>query len=112
MFSISPFASFRAAILESIENKMSVVCGLHAFLSDDSEFAKAAQENGVELIDVRKPRSRTELKFWSGDIFSVQAARIAVLGTSAPLQRRGRKAATAVRARTSEPIGRIGPCAE
>ena len=36
----------------------------------------------------------------------------AVLGNSAPRQRRGRNAATAVNASTSDPIGRIGPCAE
>ena len=33
-------------------------------------------------------------------------------GNSAPRQRRGRNAATAVTANTSDPIGRIGPWAE
>ena len=33
----------------------------------------------------------------------------ALLGSSAPRQRRGRKAATAVSARTSAPMGSIGP---
>ena len=36
----------------------------------------------------------------------------AALGSSAPRQRRGRNAAIAVSASTSEPMGRIGPCAE
>jgi len=35
----------------------------------------------------------------------------AFFGKSAPRQRRGRKAAIAVSASTSEPIGKIGPCA-
>ena len=41
----------------------------------------------------------------------IKAHHCAVFGSSAPRQRRGRNAATAVSASTSDPIGRIGPCA-
>jgi uncharacterized NAD-dependent epimerase/dehydratase family protein len=44
---------WRAIILESIRRKLNVVSGLHEFLSDDEEFARAAKENGVRLVDVR-----------------------------------------------------------
>ncbi len=40
------------------------------------------------------------------------APRLAAVGSSAPRQRRGRNAAIAVSASTSDPMGRIGPWAE
>ncbi|HCK70989.1 MAG TPA: DUF1611 domain-containing protein [Planctomycetaceae bacterium] len=46
--------SWRPIILEAIEKGMNVVSGLHDFISDDTEFADAASQQEVELIDVRK----------------------------------------------------------
>ena len=37
---------------------MNVLSGLHDFLSDDVEFAAAAQRHGVSLTDVRKNAER------------------------------------------------------
>jgi len=67
---------------------MSVVNGLHEFLSDDPELSAAALRRGVSIRDVRKTRPRTELHFWSGEILSVGAPRIAVLGTDCALGKR------------------------
>ncbi len=44
---------WRAIIVEAISRKLNVVSGLHDFLKDDPEFARAAKRHGVELIDVR-----------------------------------------------------------
>jgi len=44
---------WRAIILEAISRKLSVVSGLHELLKDDPEFARAAREHGVQLVDVR-----------------------------------------------------------
>lgn len=45
---------WRAIILEAISRGMNILSGLHDFVSDDPQFAAAAREKGVELIDVRK----------------------------------------------------------
>lgn len=45
----------RTAVHQAISHGMDVYCGLHVFLSEDSEFAPLAEQYGVRLIDVRKP---------------------------------------------------------
>jgi uncharacterized NAD-dependent epimerase/dehydratase family protein len=67
---------------------MSVVNGLHEFVSDDPDLAGAAASKGLRIVDVRKTAKRTELHFWSGDIREVEAPRIAVLGTDCALGKR------------------------
>jgi uncharacterized NAD-dependent epimerase/dehydratase family protein len=78
----------RALMLEAIESGMSVVNGLHEFLSEDAELAAAAARRGVSIRDVRKPAPRRELHFWSGEVLSVGAPRLAVLGTDCALGKR------------------------
>lgn len=78
----------RAVLLGAIEQGLGVVCGLHEFLSDDPDFAAAARRAGVTLHDVRKPKPRRELHFWSGAIRDVRAPRIPVLGTDCALGKR------------------------
>lgn len=46
--------AWRKIILEAISRGMNVVSGLHDFLSNDEEFARAAAEKGVTITDVRK----------------------------------------------------------
>lgn len=48
----------RAAILEGIGRGMTILSGLHQFLSDDLEFAEAARKSGAKLVDVRKNNER------------------------------------------------------
>jgi uncharacterized NAD-dependent epimerase/dehydratase family protein len=45
---------WRPLILEAIARKLTIVSGLHDFLCDDAEFRTAADEYGVELVDVRR----------------------------------------------------------
>lgn len=78
----------KSLLLEAIEAGMSVVNGLHEFLSDDPDLAAGAARRGVSITDVRKTARRTELHFWSGDILEVEAPRIAVLGTDCALGKR------------------------
>jgi len=77
-----------ADIKESIKAGMSVVSGLHEYLSDIDELRRLAEDYNVTLIDIRKPRPKSELKFWSGDIFKVNAPVIAVLGTDCAVGKR------------------------
>lgn len=80
--------SLRGEIIQAMQNGMSIVCGLHSFLSDDPEFRRIAEDMNVELIDVRKPRPAKELRFWSGEIFSVKTPRIAMLGMDCAIGKR------------------------
>jgi uncharacterized NAD-dependent epimerase/dehydratase family protein len=48
--------SWRAIILAAIQRGLDVVSGMHEFLADDPQFAAAAREHGVQLVDVRNQR--------------------------------------------------------
>jgi uncharacterized NAD-dependent epimerase/dehydratase family protein len=78
----------RALVSEAIDGGMSIVNGLHEFLSDDAALAAAAASRGVTIRDVRRTARRTDLHFWDGRILSVGAPRIAVLGTDCALGKR------------------------
>src|SRR5258707_9535575 len=49
---------------------------------------EVAKKQGVEIIDVRKPKKFKDLHFWSGDIRKVTCPKIAVLGTDCALGKR------------------------
>ncbi len=51
-------APWRSLICDAIGRGMDIVSGLHDFLTDDREFAAAAQRHDVELIDVRRNQFR------------------------------------------------------
>ena len=79
---------WRKEVLNAIKNGLDIVCGLHQYLSDDAEFREASQKYGIELLDIRKPPPISELHFWSGEIFSVKASIIAVLGIDCAVGKR------------------------
>lgn len=78
----------KAALLGAVERGIGIVNGLHELLSEDRIFAAEARKSGAQLVDVRKPKPRGELHFWSGRIRDVRAPRIAVLGTDCALGKR------------------------
>lgn len=47
-----------------------------------------AKEYEVSLTDVRKPKSRENLSFWSGEIYKVTSPIIAVLGMDCAMGKR------------------------
>jgi uncharacterized NAD-dependent epimerase/dehydratase family protein len=51
-------AEMRAVILQALSRGMTVISGLHEFLSQDPEFERAAHEHGGRLIDVRQNTER------------------------------------------------------
>ena len=75
-------------IKQAIQGGMSIVCGLHEFLSDHPEIAPLAAKHQVSLIDVRKPQKRENLHFWSGAIFDVKCPKIAVMGIDCAVGKR------------------------
>jgi len=62
---------------------LTLVNGLHYLLSEDQKLAKS-----TKIIDIRKPRPASELRFWSGDVRAVPALRIAVLGMDCAIGKR------------------------
>ncbi|CAG23699.1 hypothetical protein PBPRB1849 [Photobacterium profundum SS9] len=78
----------RGIVLEAINLGMNIVNGLHEFLNDDPLFVAASKENNVEIIDVRKPRAKKDLRIFSGRIAEVTCPRIAVLGTDCAIGKR------------------------
>ena len=78
----------RCWILESISHGLHIINGLHDAASEDEEMRNAAQQANVELTDLRMPKPKRELHFWTGEIVNVKAPRIAVLGTDCAIGKR------------------------
>jgi len=78
----------RSLILEAISHGMNIVNGLHEFLNDDPIFIAACAASNVEILDVRKPRAKKDLRMFNGRISEVTCPRIAVLGTDCAIGKR------------------------
>lgn len=78
----------RSIVLGAIRLGMNVVNGLHEFLNDDAEFAAASAAMNVEILDVRRPRAKKDLRMFSGRIADVTCPRIAILGTDGAVGKR------------------------
>ncbi len=79
---------FRPTIKEAIENGLNITAGLHEYLNDDPEFAALAKEHGVQLIDVRRPRSIREAQQFSDKTRHLPCLRIPILGTDGAIGKR------------------------
>ena len=93
IFGIAPASGMlstheRGLVLKAIGLGMNIVNGLHEFLNDDPEFAAASAAKNVEILDVRKPRAKKDLRIFSGRIAEVTCPRIAVLGTDCAIGKR------------------------
>jgi len=77
-----------AIIQQAIRAGLSIVNGLHDYLQDRPEIADLAAKHQVELIDVRRPKSRKDLHFWSGDILNLPTPIIAVMGMDCAMGKR------------------------
>ena len=81
-------SSERQIVLDALSLGMGVISGLHEFLSEDDEFVQAAKAANAELIDIRKPRAKADLRMFTGDIARVTCPRVAVLGTDCAIGKR------------------------
>jgi uncharacterized NAD-dependent epimerase/dehydratase family protein len=79
---------FKPIIENCICRGISMVNGLHEFLSEKPNLVALATEHHVELIDVRKPKLKKDLHFWSGEIFTLKIPVIAVIGQDCAMGKR------------------------
>lgn len=75
-------------MLYAMSLHMSIVSGVHEFLSEDTKFITASKNYNVHVIDVRKPKVKKELQSFSGKIHNVLCPRIAVMGTDCAIGKR------------------------
>jgi len=80
--------SMLADIKIAIKSGLSIVNGLHDYLNDRPEMLELAKEYNVDLIDIRRPKSRQDLHFWTGEIRTLKTPVIAMLGTDCSLGKR------------------------
>ncbi|WP_406672488.1 DUF1611 domain-containing protein [Natronospira sp.] len=77
-----------AAALRALEAGLNLVSGLHDWAGSDPVLSRAARENHVRIIDLRRPPPTEELHFWSGEVGNVAIPRIAVLGMDCAIGKR------------------------
>jgi uncharacterized NAD-dependent epimerase/dehydratase family protein len=75
-------------IIKAIHAGLSIVNGLHEYLNEKPDVVALAASKGVQLIDVRKPKTREQLHFWTGEIYKVTAPIIAVIGMDCAMGKR------------------------
>lgn len=72
----------------ALKKGISIVNGLHEYLTEKPEIVALAAENNAQLIDIRKPKARKDLHFWTGEIYQVKAKTIAVIGMDCAMGKR------------------------
>ncbi|MEN7551218.1 DUF1611 domain-containing protein [Rapidithrix thailandica] len=75
-------------ISQAMAKGMSIVNGLHTFLNEDPEMAFLTVQHEVNIFDIRMPKPKEALSFWSGEIFKVPCPKIAVLGMDCAVGKR------------------------
>ena len=75
-------------IEEAIKEGYTIVNGLHQYLGDKPDLVKLAQTYQARLLDIRRPKPVSQLKFWTGEITKIDTPVIAVLGTDCSLGKR------------------------
>ena len=78
----------RKDVIEAMQNKISIINGLHSILNNDKEIKKISEDYNVNIHDIRESKEREKLNFWSGKIYDVKAPKIVVLGTDCGLGKR------------------------
>jgi uncharacterized NAD-dependent epimerase/dehydratase family protein len=72
----------------AITKKISIVNGLHYQLSEQPEMVELANKYGIKMVDVRKPKTFKDLKFWSEEVLEITCPIIAVMGMDCAIGKR------------------------
>jgi uncharacterized NAD-dependent epimerase/dehydratase family protein len=71
-------AAWRRGILDAITAGLEIVSGLHQFLADDAEFARAAHHSNTRIWDVRRPPLP---RLFDGSAYNVKPRVVLTVGT-------------------------------
>jgi len=71
-------AELRKLLVEATRGGLSLVRGWHQYTSDDLVTKTAAEQTGALILDVRKPKPKEQLRFWTAEICRLKALRIQV----------------------------------
>lgn len=75
-------------IEEAMLARMHVVSGLHEFIGDVPAIQDLAEANNVTITDIRRPKPKDQLHFWTGDIRTVNCLKLAILGIDCNIGKR------------------------
>jgi uncharacterized NAD-dependent epimerase/dehydratase family protein len=75
-------------IREAMDAGCDVISGLHVFLSEQSEWASPAAENGVSIHDIRKPPVASDLRVGDGRAADVESDVVLTMGTDCAVGKR------------------------
>lgn len=81
-------AEMLAIIQSAITNRLSIVNGLHDYLTDHADLVELAQQNNITLTDIRKPKKIEDLQFFTGEIFKIKTPIVAVIGMDCAMGKR------------------------
>lgn len=79
---------YRKVIRDAIRMGISVDSALQPYLSDDAEFPGLAMQSSARLRSVGYPKSLSQLRRYTGEIESIEAAIVAVIGTHSVVGKR------------------------
>jgi len=75
-------------LLFSAQKGLNIISGLHDYVSDHKNIAEAAATSGSTIVDIRKPKPKSELHFWTGKIFDVTCPIVGVMGMDCAIGKR------------------------
>lgn len=81
-------ADMLGLIKTAIEHKLSIVNGLHDYLNERADIVALAKQYDVRLTDIRQPKKRADLHFFTGDIFKIKTPIVAVIGMDCAMGKR------------------------
>jgi uncharacterized NAD-dependent epimerase/dehydratase family protein len=89
---VSPGGAFPEALkgdlMEAARRGMTLVSGLHVLLEEIPGLKETAEANGATLLDLRRPKPTSALRFWTGRIRSLETPRLAILGMDCAVGKR------------------------
>lgn len=78
----------RSSLTDVLAGGLTLYNGLHTLLAGDPVLSRAAEAGSARIIDLRRPRTTSDLAFWTGAIKKVKPPRVALLGTDCAVGKR------------------------
>ena len=80
--------ALRTDLIAAAHLGMTLVNGMHELLADDPDLQAVCRNSGAKIIDIRRPKSIGEMRFWTGEVLDLRSLRVAVLGIDCAVGKR------------------------